>query len=123
MPYFITPIGFFYFSLTKSEENLTFYSNVRKIFIATNVAETGLTLSTLKYCIDTGYFNSVEFNPNLGIKLIIQKNQFAKNVNFKMYLITQFFFESSSLLHWEQHLKTLNNNLEILIKNTNWKKL
>ena len=66
---------------------------------------------------EVGLAGHPEGNPDVSKeeldKAIIQKNQFAKNVNFKMYLITQFFFESSSLLHWEQHLKTLNNNLEI----------
>ena len=30
-----------------------------------------------------------------------------------MHLVTQFFFEASSLLKWEKHLEFLNNNLEI----------
>lgn len=38
------------------------YIPTRKIYLATNVAETGLTLDNLKYCIDTGYINSVEYN-------------------------------------------------------------
>jgi len=44
---------------------------------------------------------------------IIQKNQFSKKADFKMYLATQFFFEAKSLEEWELHLKTLNNKLEI----------
>jgi len=44
---------------------------------------------------------------------IIQKNEFSKNADFKMYLATQFFFESTSLEQWEKHLNKLNNNLEI----------
>ena len=44
---------------------------------------------------------------------IIQKNIFSKNADFKMYLATQFFFESESLKKWEAHLNKLNNNLEI----------
>ena len=46
-------------------------------------------------------------------KAIIEKNNFAKNADFKMYLATQFFFEAKSLKEWELHLKSLNNNLEI----------
>lgn len=38
-----------------------FHIPVRKVIIATNVAETGLTLRNLKYCIDTGLENSVQF--------------------------------------------------------------
>ena len=44
---------------------------------------------------------------------IIQKNEFSKNADFKMYLATQFFFESASLEQWETHLNKLNNTLEI----------
>jgi len=44
---------------------------------------------------------------------IIQKNNFSKKADFKMYLATQFFFEAKSLKEWELHLKSLNNNLEI----------
>ncbi len=44
---------------------------------------------------------------------IIQKNDFSKNADFKMYLATQFFFESLSLEQWEKHLNKLNNKLEI----------
>ena len=44
---------------------------------------------------------------------IIQKNQFSKKADFRMYLATQFFFEVKSLESWEQHLKSLNNKLEI----------
>ena len=44
---------------------------------------------------------------------IIQKNQFSKKADFKMYLATQFFFEAKSLKEWELHLKSLNNNLAI----------
>ena len=44
---------------------------------------------------------------------IIQKNNFSKKADFKMYLATQFFFEAKSLKEWELHLKSLNNNLAI----------
>jgi methylenetetrahydrofolate reductase (NADPH) len=46
-------------------------------------------------------------------KAIVQKNNFSKNADFKMYLATQFFFEAESIKNWEAHLKTLNNQLEI----------
>jgi HrpA-like RNA helicase len=47
---------------------------LRKIFIATNIAETGVTIDTLKYCIDTGYVTSSEFNPDVGCKILLGKN-------------------------------------------------
>jgi len=46
-------------------------------------------------------------------KAIIEKNNFAKNSDFKMYLATQFFFEATSLIYWEEHLNKLGNELEI----------
>jgi HrpA-like RNA helicase len=47
---------------------------LRRIIVATNIAETGVTIETLKYCIDTGWQTSVEFNPDFGSKLLIDKN-------------------------------------------------
>ena len=58
-----------------------------------------------------------EGNPDVSDKeldkAIIEKNKFAKNVDYKMYLVTQFFFEASSLQKWEKHLDSLNNSLDI----------
>ncbi len=47
----------------------------RRVIIATNLAETGVTIPTLKYCIDTGYYLNIEFNPNIGCNI-----RYAKNV-------------------------------------------
>jgi len=44
---------------------------------------------------------------------IIEKNNFSQNVDFKMYLATQFFFEASIFEKWEKHLIKLKNELEI----------
>ena len=46
-------------------------------------------------------------------KAIIDKNNFAKKTDAKLYLVTQFFFEALSFIKWEKHLKTLGNQLEI----------
>jgi HrpA-like RNA helicase len=46
----------------------------RRIIIATNIAETGVTIPTLKYCIDTGYYFNVEFNPEIGCSVMYAKN-------------------------------------------------
>lgn len=46
----------------------------RRIIIATNLAETGVTIPTLKYCIDTGYQISSEFYPEYGCSGLISKN-------------------------------------------------
>jgi HrpA-like RNA helicase len=47
---------------------------LRKVFIATNIAETGVTIDTLKYCIDTGFVSVSEFNPDIGCHLMLNKN-------------------------------------------------
>lgn len=46
----------------------------RRIIVATNLAETGVTIPTLKYCIDTGYHLSSEYFPEYGCDALIAKN-------------------------------------------------
>lgn len=46
----------------------------RRIIVATNVAETGITIKTLKYCIDSGFVNQSEFNPVFGVNSLFNKN-------------------------------------------------
>jgi HrpA-like RNA helicase len=46
----------------------------RRIIVATPIAETGVTIETLRYCIDTGLYTSVNFNPDFAIKSIISKD-------------------------------------------------
>lgn len=46
----------------------------RKVLIATNAIETGMTIDSLKYCIDTGYLFESQFNPNYGINMLLSKN-------------------------------------------------
>lgn len=45
----------------------------RRIMVATNVGETGITYPNLKYVIDTGFYNSSEFDPTMGVELLINK--------------------------------------------------
>ena len=45
----------------------------RRVFIATNVAETGLTIHTLRYVIETGWFKSSEFDPNFAVHSLVTK--------------------------------------------------
>ncbi len=58
-----------------------------------------------------------EGNPDISQeeldKAIIEKNKFAQNVDYKMYLATQFFFEAYVFKAWEIHLEKLKNKLEI----------
>lgn len=46
----------------------------RKIIVSTPIAETGITIKTLKYCIDTGWVLSPEFNPDFGTEILLNKN-------------------------------------------------
>jgi HrpA-like RNA helicase len=50
-------------SINVSLKDGTIATPRRRIIIATNVAETGVTIDTLKYLIDTGYSNDAIFNP------------------------------------------------------------
>ena len=56
---------------------------------------------------------SPDIKEELLDQAIIKKNEFAQNVDYKMYLATQFFFEASIFEKWEKHLEILNNKLEI----------
>ena len=46
----------------------------RRIIIATPIAETGVTIETLKYCIDTGFLTDVTFNPDFAVDTMLIKN-------------------------------------------------
>jgi len=67
--------------------------------------------------VEVGLAGHPEGNPDISQEeldnAIIEKNQFSNNVDYKMYLATQFFFEAISLKNWEEHLVKLNNKLEI----------
>jgi HrpA-like RNA helicase len=45
----------------------------RRVIFATNVAETGLTIDTLKYCIDSGFSKEITFNPNYNCYVMTNK--------------------------------------------------
>lgn len=45
----------------------------RRVIVSTNVAETGLTLETLRYCIDTALQFTVEFNARYGLNIMMTK--------------------------------------------------
>lgn len=45
--------------------------NTRKVILSTNIAETSLTLSGVKYVIDTGMVKARGYNPSLGLDLLL----------------------------------------------------
>lgn len=45
----------------------------RRIIVATNVAETGVTIDTLKYVIETGFVKSKEYNPCWNIEMLVNR--------------------------------------------------
>ena len=45
----------------------------RRVIVSTNVAETGLTLENLRYCIDTALQFTIEFNPRYGLNVMLTK--------------------------------------------------
>lgn len=49
------------------------YIPERRVIISTNVAETGLTIASLKYVIDAGFNREMEYNPIHGIRGLITK--------------------------------------------------
>lgn len=55
-------------------KNFTTINASRKVYIGTNVMETGVTIDKLKYCIDTGYQIKSYFDPNLSSNLLITSN-------------------------------------------------
>lgn len=51
-----------------------FVKPCRRIIIGTNVAETGVTIDTLKYCVDLGYRISIEHQPYFNCNMLSNKN-------------------------------------------------
>lgn len=54
-------------------KQVVFKTPTRRVFLATNVAETGITIHTLKYVIETGWYKSNEFDPVWGIESLVTK--------------------------------------------------
>jgi HrpA-like RNA helicase len=46
----------------------------RRIMAGSNAIETGLTIQTLGYCIDSGFVKESHFNPNFNCQVLIDKN-------------------------------------------------
>lgn len=46
---------------------------VRKVILSTNVAETGVTIDTLKYVVDPGYHKAKEYNPSVDSYVFVTR--------------------------------------------------
>ena len=46
---------------------------VRRIILSTSVAETGVTIDTLKYVIDSGFYRGPEYNPHYNVSGVVTK--------------------------------------------------
>lgn len=57
----------------KTTINNRTYNPTRKIILGTNVIETGVTIDTLKYVLDSGYMKQPEYNPHLDCHGLITK--------------------------------------------------
>lgn len=57
----------------KVDKNGKLYKPSRRVIVSTNIAETGVTIESLKYCIDTGFVTAIEFNPNFNCSILLNK--------------------------------------------------
>ncbi len=64
---------------------------IRKIILATSVAEVGVTLSQLKYVIDSGYHRSKEFYPNIPASVLVTKPESQSRVRQRMGRVGRLF--------------------------------
>ena len=59
--------------IVTGDNHISIKKPTRRVIIATNVGETGITYPALKYVIDTGFRKSAEYNPTFGTDGLIVK--------------------------------------------------
>ena len=68
--------------ITKLKLEDTNEKPTRKIIIGTNAIETGITIESLKYCIDLGLVNQLEYNPIVNSNILMIK-PITKDMGFQ----------------------------------------
>lgn len=53
-------------------------TGTRKIILATNIAETSITISNIKYVVDTGFYKTKSYVPKSGID-VLEVSRISKN--------------------------------------------
>ncbi len=66
--------------------------NHRKVVLATNIAETSLTIDGIVYVIDCGYFKQNEYNSKTGIYTLVKK-RITKVYTYCKLTINYIFFK------------------------------
>ena len=74
MKYEVYPL---YAALPNQEQLKVFQrlpTGTRKIILATNIAETSITISNIRYVVDTGFYKTKSYIPKSGIDVLEVKN-------------------------------------------------
>lgn len=59
-----------YFRVFNKLEHLNMPTYSRKLILGTNAIETGITLESISFCVDSGLVNVMEYNPAMGCNLL-----------------------------------------------------
>jgi HrpA-like RNA helicase len=57
----------------KKKKSVAMRAATRRVMGATPAAETGLTIDTLKFVVESGWVNSSEYSPNFGLEMLVNK--------------------------------------------------
>ena len=97
---------------------------LRRIILSTNVAETGLTISTLKYMIESGISREVEYYPTNGVSALVSRpvtvSRFKQRIGrvgrkFPGEFYTLYPKDILSLLHEIQYPDMITSDMSIII--------
>jgi HrpA-like RNA helicase len=78
--------------------------------ISTNVAETGITIKSLKYVIDSGYNKEIEFNPNFGTRGLLTRPAPRSRIQQRMGRVGRLFYGYFYPLYSEHVYNSVGTN-------------